>query len=227
MGGLVSIAVHGALIGVVVWFTASGATAAEETTDVKFFAVARAPRGPGGPVPGVTPARTTAATTRRQRREVPTRIVAEQRDVEQTPSSVDEGGDEGSGDAQEGGLVGGGDPNGTPDGVPGGVGSGSGGTDVVPFGEGMTRPECDRSVFGDIYARSREAREAHIEGTMVVQCEILASGVVQNCRALKPLPHLTEVALEAMTHMTCRPATFQGRPVSIKYSQLFQFSLSR
>ncbi|MFZ5440885.1 MAG: TonB family protein [Myxococcota bacterium] len=234
VGGLISVGAHAALVGLVVWFTASGTPAVEEPKpDVKFFATAPARRGPGGPAPSVAPKRAASSAPKKQRRELvqPTRIVAAEeqpREVEDAPSeATDEGGDEGSGEAQEGGLVGGGDPNGTPDGVPGGVGAGTGGTDVLPFGEGMTRPECDRSVFDDIYARSREAREAHIEGSMVVQCEILASGTVQNCRALKPLPHLTEAALEAMTHMTCRPATFQGRPVSIKYSQLFRFQLAR
>ncbi len=71
----------------------------------------------------------------------------------------------------------------------------------------------------------REAREARIEGTMVVQCSIMANGSVQACRVLKPLAHLSEVALAAMTHMSCKPPSFQGKPVSIRYVQNLQFAL--
>jgi hypothetical protein len=52
-------------------------------------------------------------------------------------------------------------------------------------------------------------------------------GSVKNCRVIKPLPHLSELALAAMQSMTCKPATFQGQAISIDYVQNFQFKLPR
>ncbi len=119
-----------------------------------------------------------------------------------------------------GGVVGG-----TVGGVVGGVPGGTG-TDVVPFGEGMTRPSCDRQALQrDAY--SREALESRVEGTMIVQCEILADGVVQRCKVLKPLPHLKERVVQKLESMKCTPSTFQGKPISIKYTLNFQFSLPK
>ena len=60
-----------------------------------------------------------------------------------------------------------------------------------------------------------------------LKCNILIDGSVKNCRVIKPLPHLSEAVLAAMGSMTCKPATFQGQPISIDYVQNFQFKLPR
>jgi hypothetical protein len=62
---------------------------------------------------------------------------------------------------------------------------------------------------------------------MIIKCNIMIDGSVKNCRVIKPLPHLSEAALSAMTRMTCKPATFQGKPISIDYVQNFQFKMPR
>lgn len=97
-----------------------------------------------------------------------------------------------------------------------GSGSGGGGEGaVLPFGEGMTRPECDRSLAPIEY--TREALEAKVEGLLIVRCTIRVDGSVQNCQPIKGVPFMTDVALAQLAKWKCAPATFQGRPVNIDY----------
>ncbi|MFT3712886.1 MAG: energy transducer TonB [Archangium sp.] len=228
IGTFISVAAHAALIGLVAFLTSSKP---EENVapmpDLKFFASRPAPRGSAVKSPA-SPVKKQQSATRKQTKKFvqPTAI------TEPAPPAVDDQDDVPLDDGPSvGALLDGddndddslppGDPNGTDD----SDGPGGGGEEVVPFGEGMTRPECDRSVLSDLYSRSREAREARIEGSLILQCSIMATGEVRDCRAIKPLPHLTDAALEAMTQMKCKPATFQGRPISIKYVQNFQLVL--
>jgi protein TonB len=225
VGTVISVAAHAALVGLVAWLTAS---TPEETPapvpDLKFFASRPPPRGVPSPASSA-PVKKSAATPKRSKQLVQppavqqplTPVEVEDDDV---PFSDDDGPETGS--LLEGSDLPPGDPNGEDQ-----ADSNGGTEEVLPFGEGMTRPECDRSFLADLYSRSREAREARIEGSMILQCSIMASGEVRDCRALKPLPHLTDIALEAMTQMKCKPAMFQGRAVSIKYVQNFQLVLPR
>lgn len=97
-----------------------------------------------------------------------------------------------------------------------GSGAGGGGEGAVsPFGEGMTRPECDRSLAPIEY--TREAIEAKVEGLLIIRCTIRVDGSVQNCQPIKGMPFMTEVALAQIQKWKCSPATFQGRPVNIDY----------
>jgi protein TonB len=224
VGTVISIATHAALIGLVAWLTS---TKPEENVapvpDLKFFATRPPPRGVRNAVaaPQVKKASAKKPTTKR--------FVQPVAVTQPTPAPLDEPEEDDVGDVGDGPEVGerlDGDPPGDPNGTDDGDDSGGGNAEeVVAFGEGMTRPECDRSVLSDLYARSREAREARIEGSLILQCSIMATGEVRDCRAIKPLPHLTDVALEAMGQMKCKPATFQGRPISIKYVQNFQLVL--
>lgn len=97
---------------------------------------------------------------------------------------------------------------------------------MLDFDASMTRPSCDRRVFAEVYAHSAAAREAHVEGTIIAQCEVHADGTVQKCRALKGLPHLTEPTLAALEGMRCTPATVRGMPVSIRYVQHIGYHLA-
>lgn len=97
-----------------------------------------------------------------------------------------------------------------------GSGTGGGGEGaVLPFGEGMTRPECDRSLAPIEY--TREALEAKVEGLLIIRCTIRIDGSVQNCQPVKGVPFMTDVALAQVSKWKCAPATFQGRPVNIDY----------
>ena len=97
--------------------------------------------------------------------------------------------DEGVEGGVEGGVVGG-----VVGGVIGGVAGGQlgGKTDVMAFGDGMTRPE---RVSGADPVYTREALEAHVQGLMIVKCIIATDGALHNCRIIKPLPFMEKAVL--------------------------------
>ncbi len=88
--------------------------------------------------------------------------------------------------------------------------------DVVPFGEGMTRPVL--TTPGKPVSYSREALEARVEGTMIVKCTITVEGRVERCTVLKTLPFLEEAVLENLYSSRYAPVTFQGKPVAVGYT---------
>jgi protein TonB len=93
---------------------------------------------------------------------------------------------------------------------------------VLSFGEGMNRPE---RISGPEPVYPREAREAKVEGTMLVQCVITTEGVLQGCRVLKSLPFMDQPVLAALAQQRYSPVTFQGRPVAVRYVIPFKFKL--
>ena len=88
--------------------------------------------------------------------------------------------------------------------------------DVVPFGEGMTRPKL--VTPGKPVSYSREAIEARVEGTMIVKCTITVDGQVEKCTVLKTLPFLEEAVLQSLYSSRYSPVTFQGKPVAVGYT---------
>jgi protein TonB len=138
---------------------------------------------------------------------------------EPEPTEQDVESDEGG---VEGGVVGG-----VVGGVLGGVLGGqvgSTGTDVLPFGAGMTRPE---KLSGPIPQYTREALEAHVQGLMIVKCVVTTEGRVEKCRIIKPLPHMEQAVLDALYATRYKPVTFQGRPVQVDYTFNIKLSLPR
>jgi protein TonB len=135
---------------------------------------------------------------------------------------------------KEGGVPGGkegGEVGGTPGGVIGSTGSCVAcatadpprpTTVVLPFGEGMNRPQ---RVGGPEPVYPREAREAKVEGTLLVKCVITTAGTLRGCRVLKSLPFLDQPVLEALAQQRYTPVTFQGRPVDVEYVIPFKFKL--
>jgi periplasmic protein TonB len=117
----------------------------------------------------------------------------------------------------EGGIAGGA-TGGVLGGVPGGtVGGSFGGSlrmEILPFGQGMTRPA---RIAGQDPVYTREALEARIEGLTIVKCVITSEGKAENCRMIKALPHMEKAVLEALATQKFKPVTFQGRPVSVDY----------
>jgi protein TonB len=93
---------------------------------------------------------------------------------------------------------------------------------VLPFGEGMNRPQ---RVAGPEPDYPRQAREAKVEGTMLVKCVITTSGTLRGCRIIKSLPFLDQPVLEALAQQRYTPVTFQGRPVDVEYVIPFKFKL--
>src|SRR5262249_650932 len=115
--------------------------------------------------------------------------------------------------------TGAGPPDGQPEGKPWGVSSGTPGatgtarpppaptppppvTAVLPFGEGMNRPTL---VSGPKPVYSREAREARVEGTMLVKCVITTAGTLRSCRVLKSLPFMEQAVLSALASQRYTP----------------------
>jgi protein TonB len=87
-------------------------------------------------------------------------------------------------------------------------------TIVIPSAP-ITRP---KRVAGRDPQYTREAREARVEGTAVVQCTIDVFGATQECKVLKPLPHMEDELLAAARTWRFSPATEGGKPVATKSS---------
>ncbi|RKH21412.1 energy transducer TonB [Corallococcus praedator] len=98
------------------------------------------------------------------------------------------------------------------------------GTEVLPFGSGMSRPEM---LGGAQFGYTREAQLAGVEGTVSVKCVITAEGQVRNCRIIKGLPHMDDAVLSALYSRQYRPMTFQGRPVNVSYTFNINLKLPR
>jgi periplasmic protein TonB len=93
---------------------------------------------------------------------------------------------------------------------------------VLPFGEGMNRPQL---VGGPEPVFPREAREAKVEGTLLAKCVITTEGALTGCRIIKSLPFLDQPVLEALAQRRYTPVSFQGRPVSVEYVIPFKFRI--
>jgi protein TonB len=126
-----------------------------------------------------------------------------------------------------GGGVVGGVEGGVQGGVVGGtvggtVGAHGTGTQVLPFGPGMTRPQ---QIAGSPPTYSREALAARVEGKLLVRCVITATGEVTNCQVIKGLPMLTEVVLASLRASRFTPVHYRGVPQAIQYLFTFNFKL--
>lgn len=115
-----------------------------------------------------------------------------------------------------GGVVGG-VPGGLVGGVVGGTGSG-----VLPFGEGMTRPQL---LSGGPPEYTAEARAARVEGKVIVRCTITISGEMRDCKIIKGVPILNEIVLSRLHANRYTPVMFQGRPQAVQYLLPFNFKL--
>jgi protein TonB len=94
--------------------------------------------------------------------------------------------------------------------------------EILPFGEGMSPP---RLIEGSDPVYPLAAREARVEGTMIVRCVITTTGTLQRCRVLKSLPWLEQPVLEALARRRYTPVLFQGRPVNVEYVIPLRFEL--
>ena len=78
----------------------------------------------------------------------------------------------------------------------------------------MNRPH---RVEGPEPSVPREAREARVEGTMLVKCVITTTGSLRGCHVLKSLPFMDQPVLAALARQRYTPVTFQGRPINVEY----------
>ncbi|WNZ64812.1 energy transducer TonB [Myxococcus sp. MxC21-1] len=98
------------------------------------------------------------------------------------------------------------------------------GTDVMPFGQGMSPPRLMGSP-GIEY--THQALAARVEGTMIAKCVITVSGDVTDCRIIKGLPHMNEAVLDALHNRRYTPVQYQGRTVSVSYVFTLRLKLPR
>ena len=97
--------------------------------------------------------------------------------------------------------------------------------DVVPFGEGMTRPVLLQP--GKAITYTREAIAARIEGVSIVRCVITAEGTVERCKVIKPLPFMDDAVVDHLQSQRFQPVTYQGKPVSVGYNFSVRLTLPR
>lgn len=237
-GAIFSAVTHAAVIAAVVYAAAHPPEKKPEATEVVFRPLAAPAPPPPPPLGG-------AAQARVEPRKKPvhvnpdTYVPLDKTKVVKAPEPEPEPAPEAPGAGEPGGEIGG-EPGGQVGGTIGGqMGGTIGGTgteistappapppppsnQVLPFGEGMNRPQL---VGGPEPVFPREAREAKVEGTLLAKCVITTDGALTNCRIIKSLPFLDQPVLEALAQRRYTPVSFQGRPVSVEYVIPFKFKI--
>jgi protein TonB len=217
-GTIASIVLHVGLLVFAIWLSTRPPPEEETDTEVTFFA---APPPPPPPPP--PPAPPTPTEVKKKPVKKPDTVVRakdptpQEEPQEQPPQEPVEGGVVGG---VEGGVVGG-----VIGGQLGGTLGGQLGGEVVPFGEGMKKPELVSGPKKPEY--TREALEARVEGVMIVRCTITVEGRVENCRIIKPLPHMEEAVLSTLRRQRWTPITFQGRAMNVDYVFNYRFVLPK
>jgi TonB family protein len=90
-------------------------------------------------------------------------------------------------------------------------------------GENVTRPE---KTSGSPPEYTDEAREAKVQGVVILETVIDEKGNVTDVRVLKGLPSgLDEAALEAVRTWKFNPAKMDGKPVPVYYTLTVNFTM--
>ena len=93
----------------------------------------------------------------------------------------------------------------------------------VEVGGDVKPPE---KIFGPQTAYTEIARKRRVQGVVIVQAIIDKQGNVTNIKVLRGLPMgLEEVAVEAMKQWKFRPATLNGKPITVYYNLTVNFKL--
>lgn len=111
---------------------------------------------------------------------------------------------------------------GIPDAPPGVTGEGRG-EGPVHLGDGIEAP---KKLFGPKPRYTEEARQARIQGTVILQVVVDAEGNVTEAKVLKGLPlGLDDSAIEMVKTWKYEPAKRGGEPVAVYVNLLVNFSL--
>lgn len=209
------VAVIGAFVGASVW---SVGEPPEPVIPVTFFAPLPAPpppRGDGGHL------RETAPTRRDPQSTSPTIVLPTNPEPPDTP-------------LQREGPDYPGDDRGPTPGELDGVENGTGGTPAVEPGSGR---DADRHIVGgDVKAPiltfrtepdyPESLRRAHVEGLVILEAVITADGAVEELRVLRSAnPLLDRAVLDAVRQWRYKPATLNGRAVSVYLTVTVTFGL--
>jgi TonB family protein len=106
----------------------------------------------------------------------------------------------------------------------------------IPEGPPPTEDTGPIQVGGDVRAPEKIsapqpqyteiARKARVQGVVIVQAIIDKQGAVTNVKVLKGLPMgLEEAAVDAIKQWKFKPATLNGRPVTVYYNLTVNFKL--
>jgi TonB family protein len=128
-----------------------------------------------------------------------------------------------SGGRASGGGIGSGKGGGAGSGQGGGVGPGEGGGGIFAVTGSVTNPVI---LFQPEPEYSTEARQAMLQGTVVLEVVVDASGRTRNIKLLRSLGlGLDEEAIKAVEKWRFRPATKDGKPVAVIINAYVGFHL--
>ena len=235
VGVTAAVVVHAAILAFAFWVsTRPPAEPEPKVSDVTFYAPPPPPPPP--PPPSSNTGGSKPKTEQKKKpvkkpdtvvkpKEIPTEKPQEAEPQQEETEVADEGVEGGQPGGVIGGVIGGvqgGVVGGVIGGTLGGTLGGQLGGEVLPFGEGMKRPE---RLSGRDVTYTREAREARVEGTMLVKCVITVKGELERCRIIKRLPHMEEAVMDALKTWRMTPVQYQGRAVKVEYVIPFRFKL--
>ncbi|HLB92854.1 MAG TPA: TonB family protein [Terriglobales bacterium] len=131
---------------------------------------------------------------------------------------------------------------GVPGGVPGGIAGGSAGGVIggilsstavaVPKAATPTRVRVSQGVSAGLLIRRVQpnypqlAKQARIQGQVVLQAEISKDGTIQNLQLISGHPMLAPAAIEAVKQWRYKPYLLNGEPVAVDTQVIVNFSLS-
>lgn len=230
VGAIVSVVLHVGLFVLAIYLSTRPPPVEEKEVEVTLKATMAPPPPPPPPPPPASKPKTEKKVTPKkpkdvivQPKEIPQQKPVETEQAEAEPEEASEEEVEGGVEGGVAGGVVGGVVGGVIGGVVGGQLGGTG-TDVLPFGQGMTRPE---KLSGPEVQYTREALEARVQGLMIVKCVITTEGKVERCRIIKPLPHMEQAVMDVLTASRYKPVSFQGRPVQVDYTFNIKLALPR
>jgi len=134
-------------------------------------------------------------------------------------------------------LGGGGVPGGVPGGIPGGSAGGVIGgiisqTAAIPKVATPQRVRVSSGVSTGLLIKKvtpnypQLAKQARIQGTVVLQAEISKEGTIQNLQLISGHPMLAPAAIEAVKQWRYKPYLLNGEPVAVETQVVVNFSLS-
>src|SRR6202522_949272 len=131
---------------------------------------------------------------------------------------------------------------GVPGGVPGGIAGGSAGGVIggilssaavaVPKAATPTRVRVSQGVSAGLLIRKVQpnypqlAKQARIQGQVVLQAEISKDGTIQNLQLISGHPMLAPAAIEAVKQWRYKPYLLNREPVAVETQVVVNFSLS-
>jgi periplasmic protein TonB len=134
-------------------------------------------------------------------------------------------------------LGAGGVPGGVPGGIPGGAAGGVIGgivnsTAAIPKQVVPQRVRVSSGVSTGLLIKKvtpnypQLAKQARIQGSVVLQAEISKEGTIQNLQLISGHPMLAPAAIEAVKQWRYKPYLLNGEPVAVETQVVVNFSLS-